>query len=160
MEVLYMTLFFVKILDNIISTAKSIFQYRGNKIISSILVVVSQLLFYFVVSKVIKDDSVFTIMLVSVASGIGNLIAFPILDKCKKDDKWQFHLTSSDKDDVLRLCNYLVDNNIKYLANHGINRKGHETINVIAYSKTKDQSRLIEKYLSETNSKYLKEINR
>lgn len=68
-------------------------------------------------------------------------------------------MTSSDKDDVLRLCNYLVENNIKYLANYGINRKGIETINVIAYSKTKDQSRLIEKYLAETKSKYLKEIN-
>jgi hypothetical protein len=157
---IYITLFVIKILDNIILTAKSILQYRGAKIISSILVVISQLLFYFIISKVVEDDSLLTIIIISVASGIGNLIAFPILDKCKKDDKWQFHLTSSDKDDVLRLCNYLVENNIKYLANHGINRKGQETINIIAYSKTKDQSRLIEKYLAETKSKYLKEINR
>lgn len=157
---IYVTLFVIKILDNIILTAKSILQYRGAKIISSVFVVISQLLFYFIISKVVEDDSLLTIIIISVASGIGNLIAFPILDKCKKDDKWQFHLTSSDKDDVLRLCNYLVENNIKYLANHGINRKGQETINVIAYSKTKDQSRLIEKYLAETKSKYLKEINR
>jgi HEAT repeat protein len=67
---------------------------------------------------------------------------------------------NSDKEDVLRLCNYLVENKIKYLANHGLNRKGQETINVIAYSKTKDQSRLIEDYLKNTKSKYLKEINR
>lgn len=157
---IYITLFLVKIIDNIISTAKSIFQYRGAKIISSILVIISQLLFYFVITKVIEDDSVITILIISVASGIGNLIAFPILEKCKKDDKWQFHMTSSDKEDVLKLCNYLVEHKIKYMANHGINRKGAETINVIAYSKTKDESRLIEKYLSETNSKYLKEINK
>lgn len=157
---MYILLFFIKILDNIILTAKSILQYRGAKIVSSILVIVSQLLFYFLVSKVVEDDSIVTIVIVSVASGIGNLIAFPLLDKCKKDDKWQFHLTSSDKEDVLKLCDYLVENNIKYLANHGINRQGNETINIIAYSKTKDQSRLIEKYLAETKSKYMKEINR
>ena len=157
---IYVILFFIKILDNIILTAKSILQYRGAKIVSSILVVVSQLLFYFIISKVVEDDSILTIIIISIASGIGNLIAFPILEKCKKDDKWQFHLTSSDKEDVLNLCNYLVKNNIKYLANHGINRKGQETINVIAYSKTKDQSRLIENYLANTKSKYLKEINR
>lgn len=157
---IYVVLFIIKILDNIILTAKSILQYRGAKVVSSILVVVSQLLFYFIISKVVEDDSILTIIIIAVASGIGNLIAFPILEKCKKDDKWQFHLTSSDKEDVLNLCNYLVKNNIKYLANHGINRKGQETINVIAYSKTKDQSRLIEKYLSESKSKYLKEINR
>lgn len=157
---IYIILFIIKILDNIILTAKSILQYRGAKIISSILVVVSQLLFYFIISKVVEDDSILTIIIIAIASGIGNLIAFPILEKCKKDDKWQFHLTSSDKDDVLKLCNYLVENNIKYLANHGINRKGQETINVIAYSKTKDQSRLIENYLAHSKSKYLKEINR
>ena len=129
---MYVLLFVVKILDNIILTAKSILQYRGAKIVSSILVVISQLLFYFIIAEVVEDDSILTIVIISVASGIGNLI----------------------------LCNYLVENNIKYLANHGINRKGHETINVIAYSKTKDQSRLIEKYLAESKSKYLKEINR
>lgn len=156
----YFILFVIKILDNIITTAKSILQYRGAKIVSSILVVISQLLFYLIISKVVKDDSIITIIIISIASGIGNLIAFPVLEKFRKDDKWQFHLTSSDMDDVLNLCNYLVEHNIKYLANHGINRKGKETINVIAYSKTKDQSRLIEKYLAETKSKYLKEINR
>lgn len=157
---IYIALFVIKIMDNIILTAKSIFQYRGAKIASTILVVISQLLFYFVVAKVVEDKSMATIIIIAIASGIGNLIAFPIIDKCKKDDKWQFHLTSSDVDDIMKLCNYLVQHNIKYLANHGINRKGKETINVIAYSKTKEQSRLIEKYLAETKSKYLKEINR
>lgn len=157
---IYIALFVIKIMDNIILTAKSILQYRGARIASTILVVISQLLFYFVVAKVVEDKSMATIIIIAIASGIGNLIAFPIIDKCKKDDKWQFHLTSSDVDDIMKLCNYLVQHNIKYLANHGINRKGKETINVIAYSKTKEQSRLIEKYLAETKSKYLKEINR
>jgi ABC-type uncharacterized transport system permease subunit len=157
---IYVALFVIKIMDNIILTAKSILQYRGARIASTILVVISQLLFYFVVAKVVEDKSMATIIIIAIASGIGNLIAFPIIDKCKKDDKWQFHLTSSDVDDIMKLCNYLVQHNIKYLANHGINRKGKETINVIAYSKTKEQSRLIEKYLAETKSKYLKEINR
>lgn len=157
---IYVALFVIKIMDNIILTAKSILQYRGARIASTILVIISQLLFYFVVAKVVEDKSMTTIIIIAIASGIGNLVAFPIIDKCKKDDKWQFHLTSSDVDDIMKLCNYLVEHNIKYLANHGINRKGKETINVIAYSKTKEQSRLIEKYLAETKSKYLKEINR
>ena len=150
----------IKILDNIIMTLKNIAQYKNQKILSSVLVVISQLMFYIIIKQVIADDSMLTIIVVSLASGIGNYFAFIIADKFKSDDKWQFHMTSSDKEDVLRLCNYLVEHNIKYLANHGLNRKGEETINVIAYSKTKDQSRLIEQYLKNTKSKYLKEINR
>ena len=156
----YLILSLIKILDNIILTLKSIYTYKNRKILSSILVVISQLMFYIIIKEVISDDSMITILVVSFASGIGNYFAFVIADKFKKDDKWQYHLTSSDKDDVVRLCNYLVENNIKYLANHGLNRRGEETINVIAYSKTKDQSRLIENYLKNTKSKYLKEINR
>lgn len=150
----------IKILDNVVLTLKSIYTYQNKKILSSILVVISQLMFYTIIKQVIADDSIMTILVVSLASGIGNYFAFIIADKFKSDDKWQYHMTSSDKEDVLRLCNYLVKNNIKYLANHGLNRKGEETINVIAYSKTKDQSRLIEHYLKNTKSKYLKEINR
>lgn len=156
----YLILSLIKILDNVILTLKSIYTYQNRKILSSILVVISQLMFYIIIKQVIADDSMLTILTVSFASGVGNYFAFVIADKFKKDDKWQYHMTSSDKDDVVRLCNYLVENNIKYLANHGLNRRGEETINVIAYSKTKDQSRLIESYLKNTESKYLKEINR
>lgn len=156
----YIILTIIKILDNIILTLKSIYTYKNKKILSSIFVVISQLMFYVIIKQVIADDSMATILVVSFASGIGNYIAFLINDKFKKDDKWQYHMTSSDKEDVLRLCNYLVQHKIKYLANHGLNRRGEETINVIAYSKTKDQSRLIENYLKNTDSKYLKEINR
>ena len=150
----------LKIFDNVLLTYKSIVTYQGKKFLSSILVIISQFMFYTIIKEVMLDDSVTIIIAISISSGIGNYIAFMINDKFKKDSKWTFFLTSSDKDDVLRLCNYLVENKIKYLANHGLNRKGQETINVIAYSKTKDQSRLIEEYLNNTESKYLKEINR
>lgn len=156
----YILLGIVKIIDNVIMVLKSLTTYKGQKILSSILVIISQLIFYLIIQQVVNDNTMLAIIIVSISSGIGNYVGFLINDKFKKDDKWVFYLTSSDKDDVLRLCNYLVDHNIKYLANHGLNRKGQETINVIAYSKTKDQSRLIEDYLKNTNSKYLKEINR
>lgn len=156
----YIILIGIKVLDNIIMTGKSIATYMNKKLLSSILVVISQLMFYIIIKQVMSDDSMFTIVIVSLASGIGNYIAFEIADRFKADDKWIFYLTSSDKEDVMNLCNYLVTNNIKYLANHGLTRSGKETINVIAYSKTKDQSRLIENYLKNTKSKYLKEINR
>lgn len=156
--IMYIILGVVKIFDNIILTAKSILTYMNRRIISSCLVIVSQILFYTVVKQVISDSSMITILVVSVASGVGNYLAFPIVDKFTKDDKWYFYLTSSDKNDVKNLCQYLVEHNIKYMANLGLTRKGEETINVTAFSKTKEESRLIENYLKQTNSKYLKEI--
>ena len=154
----YIILALVKILDNIVGTFKNIAQYKEQKILSSILVVISQLIFYLVIDQVISDNTLMAIIIVSVSSGIGNLLAFLINGKLKKDTKWTFILTSSDTEDVQRLCSYLVEHNIKYVANNGLTRKNEPTIHVMCFSKSKDESRLIENFLKTTESKYLKEI--
>lgn len=154
----YVLLAAIKVLDNIISTAKSIATFKEQKLLSSVLVVISQLIFYLVINQVINDSTITAIVIVSVSSGIGNYIAFMINNKFKRDTKWTFVITSSDIYDVQKLCNYLAKHKIKYIANDGYTRKGEHTINVIAFSKTKDDSRLIEQYLKESESKYLKEI--
>lgn len=154
----YVLLVIIKIFDNVIQTAKSISTYKEQKILSSILTVVSQLIFYLVISQVIEDNTLLSIVIVAVSSGIGNYIAFLISNRFKKAAKWVFILTSSDAEDVQRLCGYLVEHNIKYIANNGLTRKNEPTIHVIAFSKSKDDSRLIEEFLKNTESKYLKEI--
>lgn len=154
----YILLALIKVLDNVVTTFKNITQYKEQKILSSILVIISQLIFYLVIDQVISDNTLMAIIIVSVSSGVGNYIAFSINSKLKKAAKWVFILTSSDKNDVIKLCEYLVSHNIKHIANHGLTRKGDETIHVIAFSKTKEDSKLIDKYLENSNSKYLKEI--
>lgn len=154
----YILLALVKIFDNIILTFKSITTYKEQKILSSILVVISQLIFYLVIDQVIEDNTLMAIAIVSISSGVGNYMAFAINSKLKKDTKWTFVIASSNLDDIQKLCNYLVEHNIKYIANDGYTRKGNHTINVIAFSKSKNESRLIENFLATTESKYLKEI--
>lgn len=154
----YILLALIKIFDNVITTFKNITQYREQKILSSILVIVSQLIFYLVIDQVISDNTMLAIVIVSVSSGIGNYIAFAINSKLKKAAKWTFIITSSNVNDIQNLCNYLAEHKIKYIANDGYTRKGEHTINVMAFSKSKDESRLIENFLKDTESKYLKEI--
>jgi uncharacterized protein YebE (UPF0316 family) len=154
----YIVLAVIKIIDNIVLTAKSIATYKEQKILSSILVVISQLIFYLVIDQVIEDNTLTAIVIVSIFSGIGNLLAFFINDKFKKDTKWTFIITSSNLNDIQKLCNHLAEHKIKYIANDGYTRKGEHTINVMAFSKSKEESRLIERFLVSTESKYLKEI--
>ena len=154
----YIFLAIIKVLDNIILTAKSIATYKEQKLLSSILVIISQLIFYLVIDQVIEDNTILAIIIVSISSGIGNYVAFTINNKFRKDAKWTMVLTSSDVEDIKKLCHYLTEHKIKHIANDGYTRKGNKTINVIAFSKTKDESRLIESYLQNTDSKYLKEV--
>ena len=154
----YISLALIKVLDNIIATAKSIATYKEQKILSSILVVISQLIFYLVISQVINDSTMLAIAIVAVSSGIGNYLAFLMNDKFKKDVKYTMILTSSDIEDVKQFCSYLAEHNIKHIANDGYDIAMNRTIHIIAFSKTKDESRHIERYLRTTNSKYLKEV--
>lgn len=154
----YIILGLVKVLDNIILTFKSIATFKEQKILSSVLVIVSQLIFYLVIDQVISDNTLMAIIIVSVSSGIGNYIAFALNSKFKKAAKWTFVIASSNLNDIQKLCNYLAEHGIKYIANDGYTRKGKHTINVIAFSKSKEESRLIEQFLATTESKYLKEI--
>lgn len=154
----YIFLAIIKVFDNIIQTAKSISTYKEQKILSSILTIISQLIFYLVISQVIDDNTLLSIVIVAVSSGIGNYLAFLISDKFKHAAKWVFILTSSDTEDVHRLCGYLAEHNIKYIANNGLTRKNEPTIHVLAFSKSKDDSRLIDDFLEHTESRYLKEI--
>lgn len=154
----YILLGLIKVFDNIVLTAKSIATYKEQKILSSVLVIVSQLIFYLVIDQVIEDNTLLAIVIVSISSGIGNYIAFEINSRFKKAAKWTFCIASSDLNDIQKLCHYLAEHNIKYIANDGYTRKGKHTINVIAFSKSKEESRLIEGFLKNTESKYLKEI--
>lgn len=154
----YIFLAIIKVFDNIISTAKSIAQHKEQKVLSSILVVISQLIFYLVIDQVISDSSLISIIIVAISSGVGNLIAFYLNDKFKHDTKWVFVLTSNDANDVQRLCSYLAEHSIKYIANNGLTKKNEPTIHVMCFSKSKNDSRLIEKFLENSESKYLKEI--
>lgn len=154
----YIILALTKILDNIIITAKNIATYKEQKLWSSILVGVSQFLFYFLISKVISDNSVLAIVIVAVSSAVGNYIAFALNQKFRKPSKWTMVITCSDSNDIKNFSTFLSSHHIRHIVNNGYTRKWEETLHVIVFSKSKEESRLIESYLKYFNSSYLKEV--
>ena len=156
---MYIVLSLVKIIDNIIMTIKSIATYKEKRILSSVLVIISQLIFYLVINQVINDNTMLAIIIVSISSGIGNYIAFIINDKFKKDDTWTNILTCSNKNDMVKLCNMLKEHKIKYLLFDTYNRRFVESLTVMIFSKTKYESKLIDEFLEQNNIKYLRMID-
>lgn len=154
----YILLSLIKVLDNAISAAKSIATYKEKALLSSVLVVLSQFLFFLVIDQVVNDGSILVITIAAISSGIGNLLVFVINNKFKRDDKWSVILTCSCIDDVKELCHYLREHGIKYTASDGYDKECRKTINVMAFSKTKEESRLIDEYLENTTHKYFKEV--
>lgn len=154
-------LFIIKIVDNIIMTAKTITTYKNKKILSTILVVISQLLFYLVVRQIASDNTMTPIIVASLASGIGTYIAFKFNDKLQKDILWTNIITCKDTEEITKLCDFLIDNKIKHIVNDSYTRQWERTYSVIIFSSTKEQSRLIDFYLDDKiDCKYLRQILR
>lgn len=154
----YLFLAIVKVIDNIISTAKNICQYKEMKVLSSVLTIVSQLIFYLVISHVIEDNTFLSITVVSISAGLGNYLAFLLNTKLKKDTKWVMLFTSSDINKSKDFSDYLTKNKIKNVVNKGYNRSWEDVINIIIFSRNKEESRLITRYLENNDFKYLLEV--
>ena len=155
----YLILAIIKVCDNILLTAKSIATYKGQKLLSSILVAVSQLIFYVIIDQVVSDSTLTSILIIAIASGIGNYLAFIINDKFKKDDVWENTITSSDKEFLVNLCTMLREHKVKYLLYDTYNRRFEQSYTVTAFTKTKAESKLIDEFLKSTDVKYLRMID-
>jgi hypothetical protein len=149
----------LKIFDNVLLTYKSIVTYQDKKLLSSVLVTISQIMFYTIIKEIMSDDSLMIVIAISIASGIGNYIAFIINDKFKKDDTWQNIITSNDRMMLVGLCTMLKEHKIKYLLYNTYNRSFNQSLTVMIFSKTKNESKLIDNYLAETDAKYLRMID-
>jgi uncharacterized protein YebE (UPF0316 family) len=156
---MYLILALVKVFDNLIMVLKSITTYKGQKVLSSILVVISQLLFYLVIQQVVNDNTLIAIIVVSISSGIGNYVGFLINDRFKKDDTWTNILTTSNKEDITKLCTILKKKKIKYLLFNTFNRQFEESLTIMVFAKTRAESKLIDNYLEFTDAKYLRMID-
>ena len=155
---LLIALFIFKILDNILMTYKSIALFKGQKLVSSILTVINQLMFYFIISKVIADNTLATILTVSVASGIGNYLAVKLSDKIGKDNKYTNIITSSNIEFMFDFNDYLIGNKIKCVLNTCLTRNKKESYSIIVFANTKEQSKLIDEYLGMTKIKHMREV--
>lgn len=156
MEILVLGL--IKIIDNVITTAKNITTYQNKKLTTSLLVAISQFLFYSVIQSVVENDSALTTWTVCACSGIGTYIAMHINDKFKRDITYTNILKCECHDSIKELCEYLRDANIDYDPFEGRDIDGTHKITIMVHAKTKYESRLIDKFLENSTTKYTRRI--
>lgn len=149
----------VKIVDNMIMTAKSITTYQNKKILTALLVIISQFIFYFVVKEVSNDSSILSIAVVSVCSGIGTYIMMFGSDKMTKDLTYTNIIDCKCDEDTEKLSKYLLENNIKIVPVASYNYKTNEpTKTIIAFASTRYESKLIDTFLEKSDTKYLRQV--
>jgi hypothetical protein len=150
----YITLAAIKVVDNVVSTEKSILTHQNKAIAASILVAVSQFLFYMLITEVVEDSNMLSIIVVSIASGVGSYIAFCINNKFSKDTVYINIVTSNNKDKMKDFGDHMRAEDIKIVTMPTYNDDIEKTLTALVFANTREQSKRIDKYMESHNDFY------
>ena len=153
-------LFGLKAADNLLSTGKQILIQRHKPILASLSVVLSQIIFYRLIDKVSAYNGDLALYIVAVASGVGTLLAVKISDKFSKERTFVNVILSDDRDAMVDLREFLKEHHITNLATDGYTKDWNKTIAITAYAETREQSRLIDKYIKDSSAKFKRIIQK
>lgn len=151
-------LFGLKAADNLLSTGKQILIQRHKPILASLSVVLSQIIFYRLIDKVSAYNGDLALYIVAIASGVGTFLAVKISDKFSKERTFVNVILSDDREAMVDLREFLKEHHITNLATDGYTKDWNKNIAITAYADTREQSRLIDEYLNNSNSKFKKII--
>lgn len=150
----FVLLFLAKFCDNIISTEKSLLVQKNKAVAASIVTAISQLIFYILIKQIVADNSFIAILIVSIASGFGSWVTFFINNKFSKEKTYVNVILSDDIAAMMELRDFLARNKITNVASDSYTIDWDKTISVTAYAETKEQSKMIDEYLGNSETKF------
>ena len=148
-------LFLAKVLDNALSTTKTIMIQRSRWILAGIAVILSDFIYYWITKRVVSADGELAMLIVSVAGGIGCSLACLVSDKLSKDRTYVNVIMSDNLEAMQAFRDFLAEHHITNVAADTYTLDWHtKTITITAYPETKAESRLITRYIAESPLKF------
>ena len=143
-------LFAAKMLDNAFSTAKTILVQRNHPIWAGLALSASSYLYLCITKNIVTADGQLSLIVVSIASGVGCCLAVAVSSKLSKDRTYVNVVMSDDKEAMQQFRDFLAEHHVTNVAADSYTRDWNEkTITVTAYAETKEESRLINHYITD-----------
>ena len=153
----YLTLALTKIVDNLITTEKSLLVQQRKAVAASIFVAISEFMFLFIIKKVVADSNVVSNIVVSIGAGIGSYIAFFINNKFSKETVFINIVTSNDKNKMKAFGDHMRAEGIKVFTMPAYGDEIEKTLSALVFANTREQSKKIDKYL-EVHDGFFREV--
>ena len=148
-------LFLAKVLDNALSTTKTIMIQRSRWILAGIAVILSDFIYYWITKRVVSADGELAMLIVSVAGGIGCSLACLVSDKISKDRTYVNVIMSDNLEAMKAFRDFLAEHHITNVAADTYTLDWNKkTISITAYPETKAESRLIRDYIANSHLKF------
>ena len=152
-------IFIIKVIDNVLSTAKTILVQKNKALLAGLTVFITQIIFYKLINAV-ADSGELTIYIIAIASGIGTQLAIIISNKFSKEKTFVNIIMCDDKEVMMNLRDYLKEHKITNLTTDGYTKNWEKTLAITAYAETKKQSKLLDKYIENSNIKFKRIIQK
>lgn len=161
-SILYLgSIFLAKVMDNALSTTKTILIQRSRWLLAGIAVVISDFIYFWVTKRVVSADSYAAMIVVALAGGVGCALACILSDRLSKDRTYVNVIMSDNLDGMKRFRDFLAKHQITNVAADSYTREwDRKTITITAYAETKAESRLINQYISESPLKFKRVIQK
>ena len=146
-------MFCIKVIDNLLSTSKTILIQKNKAVLASITVIISSVIFYALVDAASEGGKI-AVAVISVASGLGTFLALLISNKFSKDRTYVNIIMNDDKKIMMEFRDFLKENKITNLTTDGYTKDWKKTLAITAYAETKQQSKLIDEYIKNSETKF------
>lgn len=128
---------------------------RSKWVIAGILVVLSDLIYFWITKKVVLADSAIAMYIVAIAGGVGCSLACLINDKMSKDRTYVIVIMSDNLAEMKKLRDFLAIHHITNVASDSYTLDWNKkTITITAYPETKAESKLINEFINSSEHKY------
>ena len=104
-------------------------------------------MFYFIIKEVVADNNMISIIVVSIASGIGSYIAFCMNKKWSKDMVYINIITSNNIDKMKAFGDYMRTEDIKIVTMPTYGDDVEKTLTALVFANTREQSSKIDNYI-------------
>ncbi|MDD5908036.1 MAG: hypothetical protein PUD76_06775, partial [Clostridia bacterium] len=98
--ILMCVLFFAKVVDNALSTTKTILVQRNHSILAGIALAASNFIYLCITKNVVNSDSYLALIVVSLASGVGCCMAVAVSSRLSKEKTYVNVIMSDDKEKI------------------------------------------------------------
>lgn len=154
-------LFLAKVLDNALSTTKTILIQRSRWLLAGIAVVLSDFIYFWLTKRIVAAESDLAILIVALAGGVGCALACLVSEKMSKDRTYVNIIMSDNLEAMRDFRDFLAKHHITNVAADTYTLDWNtKTISITAYAETKAENNIISEYIENSPLKFKRVIQK
>ena len=137
------TIFIIKLFDNMLGTCKSVYLAKEQYIKASIFNALSTFFYFIAIVQLTKTNSLLSILAICLATFIGTYASGKLIRKQEGDRLYIFRITSDNLENGIKFADTVRDNNIAIHTTTGYDKSMNKTLFCEIYCTTKEESRIV-----------------